>query len=141
MFKRALAADLISIFGVKKVKFASLETAGEQKVLYVDVTNVKPTIRDGKESARVSATLGIAGTLEDNPSGFFLKRIMKANANLIKRFAFDRTETPIDNGVFDWELKANSLSFIYFYEEEYNPPKNLLEYVKDMITIIFKGDE
>lgn len=140
MYKKALAADLTSIFGIKKIKFASLETAAEQKVLYVDVNNVKPTIRDGKESARVYATLGIAGTLEDNPSGFLLKQIMKANANLVKRFAFDRTESRVDNAAFDWELMTNSISFIYFYEEEYNPPRNLIEYVKDMITIIFKGD-
>lgn len=127
MYREALKRDLKAIFKLKRVDVErSLETCIEQDVLCVDVESVKTGAEDGQATARVSGTIGVRSTDKHRMSGFLIKKINEAPAELLARFWFSQKEEHTAFSPADFELKGYRLSFTYFYKEEYNPAKGPL---------------
>lgn len=135
MFKKALEKDLKDIFKVKKVIFQRLDSAVEHDVLYCEVSDSRQVVRRGEEFARVSGKIGIFGAEAGNPYGFFQKQLEKAPADIEKRFWFGRTETQSETAP-GWELKTQSIDFVYFYKAEYYPVKGVISVVEFIINYI-----
>ncbi len=135
MFKKALERDLKAIFKVKKIVFQRIENALEQNILYVEISSAKTTVRRGAEFATVRGRIGIAGPLAGNPFGFFHKKLEDAPNALEKRFHFGKTEWQSEN-LPGWEIKTQTIDFIYFYANEYYPVKGFITGIKWIFNYI-----
>lgn len=133
MFKKALEADLRKIFGVKKIVYNLSALSMEQDVLYVEISESKDCIKNGKASARVKGFISLMGTQQKNPFGFFSKKLQLAPIAIEKRFWFGRIETPDDMGALGWEVCTHKMPFMYNFEEDYNPAKSMLKAIIDVI--------
>lgn len=140
MFKKALEKDLKAIFQVKKVVFQRLDAATEQDVLYCEITQTRQTVRRGEEFAKVSGRVGFWGTAQGNPWGFLQKQLLNAPQNVEKRFWFGPIESQSET-VPGWELKTQSLDFVYFYKGEYYPVKGFIEGIIWIFNFITGGSK
>lgn len=138
MFHKSLERDLKTIFQTKAVRFMSAERNIEQDVLCVEILAQRIGAQEGKAWARVSGTVAIRGTDKKNPAGFLSKKVQQAPADVLARFWFGSSETPVQLPT-EWELKAFKKDFTYFYREEYAPVKGLIEYAKLVWKDIIQG--
>lgn len=127
MYTAALETDLKAIFRTRRVDIGrSLETCIEQGVLCVDIEKTIIQASDGYAFGRVEGSIGLRGTLKDNLSGLLAKKINEAPPELLSRFWFSAQEDRTDFSPVEAELKGYKIRFIYFYQEEYNPPQGTL---------------
>lgn len=129
MYQKQLEKDLKQIFKTKAVRFCRAEGLLEQDVLCVDITAQRLGAQEGKAWARVSGTVAIRGADKKNPAGFLTKKVAEADGEILSRFWFGASETPVALPI-EWEIKAYKLDFMYFYQEEYAPVKGFIEYAK-----------
>lgn len=129
MYKKQLEKDLQKIFKTKAVRFGRVEGILEQDVLCVDITDQRVGAQEGRAWARVTGTVSVRGTEKKNPVGFLAKKVQEASPEALEDFWFGASETPVSLPI-EWELKAYSLEFGYFYQEEYAPVKGIIEYAK-----------
>lgn len=129
MFHKALEADLKTIFKVKNVRFEPLAGCLEQAALCVDITSTCQVFRPGQAFMRISGTVGLKGTLNENLAGFLSRRVEEAQADTLSCFWFSAAERPAQLP-FGWELKGFEKDFVYFYQTEYAPASGLISYAK-----------
>lgn len=129
MYQEKLEEDLKKIFKTKAVRFCRAEGLLEQDVLCVDITAQRLGAQEGKAWARVSGTVAVRGASKKNPAGFLTKKVAEAAPQLLSRFWFGASESPVLLPI-EWEIKAYKLDFTYFYQEEYAPVKGIIEYAK-----------
>lgn len=123
MFEKQLETALKSIFRVKKVTYDQPGPNGEQEVLFVEIEDVKPTIKNGRELAKVSGTCVMNAPADKLTFGFFARAIAQAPAAATKPFFFYEMETStrrIQN------IVQRGFSFIYFYDAQYDPDVGLI---------------
>lgn len=123
MFKKALEADLKIIFGVKKVIFSDVDTASEQDIVFVSVSNAIVKVTDNKATARVYGDIKIKASIEKMQTGFFQKCIDKAPHKIRGRFFFTRVNQNRPLSFMEKQFNCPMSDFVYFYREEYNPVK------------------
>lgn len=127
MYTQALETDLKAIFKTKRVDVGrSVESCIEQGILCVDIERADIAASEGRAFGRVEGTVGLRGTLKDSLSGMLAKKINEAPAGLVSRFWFSAREERTAFGPVEQELKGYKVKFIYFYREEYNPPRGPL---------------
>ena len=126
MYKRELEIDLLEIFDVKKVIFADISYGAEQDVLYCDISATKNDIKNGKEFAQFSGAVSMLAADEKLQKGWFHKRIALMNKEQNQKFFFSPQEDNIPFAhIANKLLSKSSVSFMYFYEGEFNPPEKL----------------
>lgn len=117
MFESELKTKFEQIFGVK-VDFAKPGESLEQECLFVEIENTVDRIKDGREISKVTGNAVLFGNADKIPFGFFSKQIAKADPALTAPFFFFDFES--NNPIFGNKV-GRGLSFVYFYEGQYDP--------------------
>jgi hypothetical protein len=118
MFEKSLKEKFQRIFDLKKATFNLPGESQEQECLFIEIENSRNTIKDGKEIARVTGKIRVFGNQEKIPFGYFSKKIQSAApADTKDLFFFDFEENA---GTF-LNIAERSLSFVYFFNSQYDP--------------------
>jgi hypothetical protein len=118
MFEKSLQEKFKSIFDLKKITYALPSESQEQECLFIQVDRSRNTIKDGKQIALVEGKLRVFGNSEKIPFGYFSKCIQRSSPDLTKDlFFFDFEENA---GTYQ-NIVERSLSFIYFFNSQYDP--------------------
>ncbi|WP_424244945.1 hypothetical protein Dip510_000052 [Elusimicrobium posterum] len=142
MFKKALSADLKTIFGIDNIVFEKPENTAAQNCLCVDLSaKTQPTtVQPGQEAARVTGSVSAIGAEENQfPYGFLTKKIYLAPEEVESRFWFSRSEEPvIPQDTENSQIKTYRTQFVYFYKAEYDAPSGFMTYAKLFFEMLFK---
>lgn len=118
MFEAQLKEDLTVIFKAQKVTFDQPSSIKEQDFLFVDVEQPKITFRDKVVRCKVSGKCTMFGNAEKLTFGYFARCIAAAPASLNRRFHFSEIDA---NTKYVNNLVQRDFSFVYFFEDEYDP--------------------
>lgn len=118
MFETALKSIVKTVFDFDKVTFDRPAEASEQECIFIEVSEARPTIKDGEQLCRVNGRLRVFANAEKMPFGYLMKKIRESSPALTKDLFF-----------FDFEANAGvigniverSMSFEYFYNSQYDP--------------------
>jgi hypothetical protein len=118
VFKQSLREKLIQIFDVPKATYDLPGESEEQKCLFIQIDRANCRVKDGLHLAEVEGKILFFTTNEITPYGYFEKKIVGADPELTKDlFFFDFEE---NKGEFV-NVVERSLSFVYFFNGQYNP--------------------
>lgn len=118
MFEKTLQSQLQRIFGISKVSFDLPGDSQEQEGVFIEITNAKPRIKDGRQTARVGGKLHVFASLDKLPYGFFAKRIDSAKPEDVRGLFFFNFE---ENKGSYRNIVERSLEFLYLFDSQYNP--------------------
>jgi hypothetical protein len=118
MFKTQIHDKLLNIFNVKKVTFELPSEAKEQECIFIHVDSAVSKVTNGRAIAKVQGTLSIFANGEKLPFGFFHKKINSANIDDSANFFFYNMDV---NVTYFGNLIERKASFVYFYNEQYDP--------------------
>lgn len=114
----SLEIALRAIFGVSKVVYDSPGESQEQDCIFIEVENCRNTFKDGRALSKLTGNAIMFGENDKLKLGFFSKAIDKAEAALKKDlFFFDFEE----NTKRFQNIVQRSVSFIYFFDSQYDP--------------------
>lgn len=131
MIEKALKEKLERIFGIEKVSFDQPGESFEQKTLFVEIGTCRSSIKTGRHVARVSGRLLFSAPATQVPLGFFSKRIAEALLSDTVDFFFFEFE---ENANRYQNLVERSLSFVFFYNEQYNPEVGTMSQLNTVVT-------
>jgi hypothetical protein len=118
MVEKSLLEKLQRIFDLKKISFDRPSDSKEQEAGFIEVRSTFTTYKEGLEFGRVDAKLLVFASTEVMPLGYFAKQIAAARPEDIRDlFFYDFDETAATFG----NLVNRSVSFIYLYQEQYDP--------------------
>ncbi len=118
MFETSLTEKLQRIFDLKKVTFDMPSESHEQECIFIEVDQAKSSIKDGSELCMVRGKLRVYCNNSKLPYGYFGKKIRQAElADTKDLFFYDLEENA---GQFQ-NIALRSMSFVYFYNGQYNP--------------------
>ena len=130
MFKPVLERCLKEIFGLQIVRYGAIELASEKGVVYVELTTVKATPRDGSFYFRVKGRAGILEEKANYKYGYLKDRLRLASIESTSRFTvsaiddvsntFSTMDDVFIRPTFDFTFRANI---------PYNPPAGKIERV------------
>lgn len=118
MFESELADKFKTIFGIKKVTYDQPSEAKEQDCIFVEITESKNVIKNGRAHARVSGNAVLFAQGDKVPFGFLSKRIMQAESDLTRNLFFFDIES---NTKIYGNIVNRGFSFVYFFSEDYDP--------------------
>ena len=134
VFEKRLADTLKRIFDLDKVNFNHISETQEQECIFIEIESSKNQIKDAKVTAKVTGKIKVYGNIDKLPYGYFSKRIVEAKPADTKNLFFYNIE---ENAGTFVNICERSMSFIYLFEDQYNP--NLGE-ITDLISdIAFEG--
>lgn len=118
------------IFQVSKVVFDSPGESQEQGCIFIEIENARNTFKDERAISKVTGNAIMFGQNDKLTLGFFSKAIAKADASLTKDFFFFDFE---ENSKRYRNLVQRSLSFVFFFDTQYDPATGSIENV-NLIT-------
>jgi len=128
MFESELETVLKRIFDVPKVSFAKpSDKVKEQNVLFVDVIKCTSKAKENIYKAKVTADLVMYAPATKLTFGFFNKRIQQSTVEDTKNFYFYNIE---ESEKVYGDVVERKLSFIYFFQTEYDPDHGSLTSVE-----------
>lgn len=118
MFEQELADKFKKIFEVGKVTYdlPAVDTK-EQEILFIEITESKPSIRDGNATAQVKGKGHMFAESGKLPFGFFPKGIAKHPTDSRDLFFYDFEE----NTRLYENIVERAFSFVYFFNSQYDP--------------------
>ena len=131
MFENELATKLKKIFDFDKVSYDIALDAREQETLFVDILKARPTIKDQKQLAMVEGKISVFANSQKLPFGYFAKKIAQAESTLTKDFHFYDFE---ENVNLYKNIARRDISFIYFFEGQYNTNDYKIEDINFVIN-------
>lgn len=117
MFERILSDRLEKIFGLKKITFDRPGESQEQEAAFVEISNVRARISDGRQKAQVHGRMRVFAQLEKLPFGYLSKRIADADADDKADFFFGNEE---NHGTFR-NIAERSMEFVFLFDSQYDP--------------------
>lgn len=131
MFEKQIVESLKRIFDLKKVTLSAPGESPEHECLFVDVETSRVKISEGRAKIRATGRARIFGNSDRMPFGYFQKRIELAeNADLIPFFFYDLEE----NATLFQNIAERSLSFVYFFDGQYDPDQGSLTSLEIEVT-------
>lgn len=127
MFESQLKSKLKEIFGIKKVTYDAPSEANEQECLFVEIVDVISGVKDTKALSKITGSAVLFGNADKLPFGFFAKRIKQARLQTTKDFFFYDLES---NSRIYQNIVQRSFSFVYFFEEQYDPDQGTITSVE-----------
>lgn len=118
MFEKSLSESLKNIFDVRDVSFNLPSSPHEQECLFIQVENSVNSFKAGRAIAKVTGKISLYANAEKLPFGYFSKKIESASKELTMPFFFFDFE---ENTLAYLNICERSLSFIYFFDSQYNP--------------------
>lgn len=130
MFRPKLEECLKAIFEVDKVIYGNIAEGSEQNAVYVSISSVKSSPRDGEYYFRVNGTLGINAEAVNYKYGYLKKCCRLAKTEFTKYFGFASVDNNVNFAVYDDFFVKPTLDFTFRISLPYNPPTGLIEYPK-----------
>lgn len=122
-----LQETLKAIFQVEKVVFdAPAPEAKEQNCIFIEIENSWNTFKDGRAISKVTGNMIMFGPNDKLKLGYFSKAIAKAPKSLTKPLFFFDFEENTKRNV---NIVQRSVSFIYFFDSQYDPETGSIESV------------
>lgn len=118
MFESELASKMKQIFKVKKVSYDFPSESREQEALFIEVENVKSSVKDGLIVSMITGNGSMYGSNDKMPFGFFSKCIRQADVTLTKDLFFFDFET---NTLRYRDIVERRFGFVYFFNSQYDP--------------------
>lgn len=124
MFEASLIETFESIFDMKvsmdlsKIKFTDQGYSGEQECIFIEIASSRNKIKDKRQYARVTGQIKVFANADKLPFGYFSKKIAEANNDLTHDLFFYDFES---NTNLYLNVVQRTLSFIYFFNSQYNP--------------------
>lgn len=118
MFEVALAEKFKAIFGLDKTTYDRPGESQEQEAAFIDVANVRTTIKDKRALGMVTGKLHVFAQSGKLPYGYFSKCIDAASAELKEGLFFYDFEE--NRGTFR-NIAERSLGFVYLFDSQYDP--------------------
>lgn len=118
MFEASLSNKLKKIFAFKKATFDLPGESQEQECIFIQVEKARNTVKDARVVGEVRGKINVFANSDKLPYGYFAKKIAAAdNADTKDLFFYDFEE----NAGTIRNISERTLSFIYFYNEQYDP--------------------
>ena len=141
MFKKQLMADCRQIFGIKKIIFGDVDQGEEQNALYISIEDCKEVFHTGTVDFMVRGTLGMLGTKESTPYGFFLDRLKQAFKNskiniAAQRFLIYGKEKDVKFSSYEGFFIQSEVSFFYKVTLEYDPAKKTRGFIAKIKEVL-----
>lgn len=130
MFERVLLERMKRIFDLRKITFDRPSESHEQECGFIEITNVKARIRDGRQSAHVVGRLHIFGPISKLPFGYLAQRIDQAVAADRAGIFFQVEE---NRGTYR-DIVERSMGFVFLYDGQYDPAIGQLTEVNINLT-------
>lgn len=130
MFKPILEKCLKEIFGLPIVRYGAIELASEKGVVYVELTSVKATPRDGEFYFRVKGRAGILEEKANYKYGYLKDRLRLASTESTSHFtvsAIDDVSNTFSS--LDEVFIRPTFNFTFRANIPYNPPAGKIERV------------
>lgn len=130
MFRPKLEQCLKGIFEVDRVIYENVAEGAEQNAVYVSITNIKTSPKDGQCYFRVNGTLGINAEAVNYTYGYLKQRCKLADKSLTKYFGFASNDNNVNFAVYDDFYVKPTLDFTFRVSIPWNPPVGKIEYAK-----------
>lgn len=131
MFEKSLKDKLKAIFDFDKVTFDLASVSKEQEGIFINVEKALSVIKEKRQYCRVNGKLSVFANADKLPYGYFAKKIQEADLDLTHDlFFFDLEENA---GQFQ-NIVERSLSFIYFYNSQYDPAVGIINEVNFQVV-------
>ena len=128
MVEDKLLETLNRIFKLAKTTFnRPSPDAPEQDTLFVEVSGVRSSVRDGMEYHRIEGRAFLFVENEKMPIGFFMRQIQGADPADTFNFHFfniDGLSPAFMN------ISQRGFEFVYLYSGQYNPPAGTIETIE-----------
>lgn len=122
MFRRSLKDKLEKVFGFDKTTFDVPSDAFEQDTLFVEITNCRSSVSQGRATAQAWGTLIVYTQNNKLPFGFFNKRIQLADPELTKHFFFYEIDQEVLNSPARMmNITERRCGFMFLFEDQYDP--------------------
>lgn len=126
MFEKDLTDKLKRIFKLEKITLNAISDSNEQLYGFVSISLARGSIRERKYLARVAGTLTVYGNTERLKYGFFSRAMDQASKEDMSSFYFYDVE---ENANVSLTVAARSISFVFFFNGQYDPDVGTLESV------------
>lgn len=130
MFRPKLEECLKGIFEVDRVIYGSIAEGSEQNAVYVSITNIKTSPKDGECYFRVNGTLGINAEAVNYKYGYLKQRCRLAPKELTRYFGFASNDNNINFAVWDDNYIKPTIDFTFRVSIPWNPPIGKIQFKK-----------
>lgn len=127
MFRPKLEECLKGIFEVDRVIYGSVSEGSEQNAVYVLITQIKTSPKDGECYFRVKGTLGINAEAVNYTYGYLKQRCRLAPKEFTKYFGFASNDNNINFADYDDYYVKPTLDFTFRASIPWNPPIGKIE--------------
>lgn len=118
-----LKEDLAIVFKPQKVTFGQPSDIKEQQVLFINIEETKTTFKKKKKRYRIEGKATMFAQSDKMPADYFGTCIMESPKAINARFFFSEIDA---NTKYYQNLVQRDVSFIYFYETQYDPETGLI---------------
>lgn len=118
MFEKELGDKFKRIFQMKKYLYDVPSDSQEQECLFINVISSKNQVKDGRVTGKVTGKILVFCNPEKLPYGYFTKCVVEAEISDTKDLFFYEFE---DNAGMASGISERSMSFIYLFDQQYNP--------------------
>lgn len=118
MFEKELGDKFKRIFQMKKYLYDVPSDSQEQECLFINVISSKNQVKDGRVTGKVTGKILVFCNPEKLPYGYFTKCVVEADIADTKDLFFYEFE---DNAGMASGISERSMSFIYLFDQQYNP--------------------
>jgi hypothetical protein len=131
MFEKHLTESLKRIFDLKKVTLSAPGESPEHECLFVDVETSRVKLSGGRAKVRATGRARLFGNADRMPLGFFQSQIEGSLNDDLKSFFFYDLE---ENASLFQNIAERSLSFVYFFDGQYDPDQGSLTSLEIEVT-------
>lgn len=121
MFREKLEDCLKNIFELEKVIYGDVAEGSEQNAVYVQITTIKASPKDGEYYFRVNGTLGINAEAVNYKYGYLKERCRLAKNEYTKYFGFSSIDNNVNFATYDDLYVKPTLDFTFRISLPFNP--------------------
>jgi hypothetical protein len=126
VFEQSLASKLKRIFDFDKVTYDLPSESQEQEAVFVVVDKCISSIKEQTSYAHVEGKIRVFANAKKLPYGYFYKKIQEADSEDTKDIFFHEFEENVGRYL---DIAERSLSFVYFFNGQYDPDKGTINQV------------
>lgn len=130
MFRPKLEECLKGIFELDRIIYGDISEGSEQNAIYVSISEVKSSPKNGEYYFRVKGTLGINAEAVNYYYGYLKERCRLADKKFTKYFGFSSLDKNSNFAVYEDFFVKPTLDFTFRISLPFNPPAGKIEFKK-----------
>lgn len=130
MFRPKFEECLKNIFELDRVIYGNISEGSEQNAVYVSITSVKSSPKNGEIYFRVNGTLGINAEAVNYNYGYLKQRCKLADKKYKQYFGFSSVDNNVNFTIYEDFFVKPTLDFTFRISLPYNPPIGKIQYSK-----------